>query len=158
MHMRKKFQLATALFILLIALCVFFTVNKPPHDDTPVILGKESSISVGTTTIAVEIVRTDEEKARGLSGREELPAGHGMLFVFTEPDFHSFWMKDMKFAIDIIWLDELLRITHIEKNVQPDSYPKIFKPLEKSLYALEVTAGFSEQKGLTVGGTLILKK
>ena len=74
-----------------------------------------------------------------------------MIFEFPEEDFHSFWMKDMKFPIDIAWLDKNKKIIHIEKDVSPKTYPKIFNPAVLSLYALEISSGFLNKNNIKIG-------
>src|SRR4051812_48326835 len=56
--------------------------------------------------ISIEVADTPEARERGPSGRESLPQGSGVLFVFDAPATYGFWMKDMRFPIDIVWLDE----------------------------------------------------
>lgn len=94
-------------------------------------------VEVDGQKIVVDIADSDEERIKGLSGREE----QSMLFIFPNEDFHGIWMKDMLFPIDIIWIDKDLKIVHIEKNVSPDTYPEIFIPENKALYILETPAG-----------------
>lgn len=71
-----------------------------------------------------------------------------MLFVFEEDGYHAFWMKDMKFSIDMIWLDESMAIVHIERNVSPSSYPNTYKSPEPARYVLEVQAGTADRLNL----------
>ncbi len=101
---------------------------------------------------------TPELRIKGLSGVKNLEGNTAMLFVFNYPDKHGIWMKDMFFPLDIIWLDEDYKIVSIEKNVSPNTYPKVFYPTEKSLYVMEGKAGFAEQNSLTVGKVLNLNK
>jgi len=98
-------------------------------------------MTVGTTTMLVEIADTEAARVRGLSGRDKLVDGTGLLFVFDHADLYGFWMLDMKFPIDIIWFDEDWHIVDITSNVSPDSYPKVFAPRAKAQYVLEVPAG-----------------
>jgi len=86
-----------------------------------------------------------------LSNREKLAENQGMLFVFDHTDYHSFWMKDMRFAIDIIWIDENKKVVDITHNAEPESYPKIFKPSLPAQYVLEVNAGWAEEHRVKVG-------
>lgn len=74
-----------------------------------------------------------------------------MLFVFEKADYHSFWMKDMKFAIDIIWIDEDKKITDITHNATPGTYPEIFKPSLPAKYVLEVMSGWIEKNNIEIG-------
>ena len=93
----------------------------------------------------------DSERERGLSGRESLEREKVMLFVFEEETYPGIWMKDMAFPIDIAWIDKNGAIVHIERNVSPKTFPKVFFPPAKSLYVLEANAGFFESHGLKVG-------
>ena len=104
--------------------------------------------------ISIIVVDTPETMQKGLGGRELLSGDEGMLFIFAKPELHGIWMKDMKFAIDIIWIDEEYKIVHIESNVSPQTYPKTFWPLAKSLYVLETKAGFALENELKVGDIL----
>ncbi len=61
-------------------------------------------VKIGATEYRVEVVESLTAKAQGLSGRESLAPGNGMLFVFSSPSTQSFWMHGMKFSIDIIWI------------------------------------------------------
>lgn len=99
---------------------------------------------------------TETLREQGLSGRESLDKDSVMLFVFDKPDRYGFWMKDMKFPIDIIWLDENRYVVGVTKNLSPSSFPQIFFPPEKILYAIETNVGFFEEKGLVVGDKIVL--
>lgn len=97
-----------------------------------------------------ELAVSDEERAQGLMFREKIDEDQAMLFLFEEEDIHSFWMKNMRFAIDILWLDGEKRIVHIEKRVPPcprDPCPS-YVPAEAAAFVLEVQAGFVEKHGL----------
>jgi hypothetical protein len=102
---------------------------------------KHATVKIGDVSLSVELARTAEEKVKGLSGRNALPENQGMLFVFDKPDFYSFWMKDMHFPIDIIWLNVEGRVIDLTLNASPDSFPKIFQPQIPAHYVLEVNAG-----------------
>ncbi len=104
------------------------------------------------------VASTVQERERGLSGTESLPEDSAMLFTFDKPDFYGIWMKDMKIPIDIFWLDENYKIIHIEENISPQTYPKVFLPPEKSTYVLETNAGFAEKNKLKEGKLLNFSK
>lgn len=105
----------------------------------------------GEKAIQIERADTLATRTQGLSGRKSLAPDTGMLFVFEKADTYGFWMPDMYFAIDILWIDTQKKIIHIEKTVTPESYPKIFKPLIPAQYVLEVPAGFSDQHSIEIG-------
>ncbi|MFZ4499921.1 MAG: DUF192 domain-containing protein [Minisyncoccia bacterium] len=112
----------------------------------------------GSTRIAVSIADTDLERVQGLSHTEALPEGTGKLFIFDTIGLYGFWMKDMRYSIDIIWLDEEMTVVTIKESIDPESYPETFYPTALSKYVLEVPAGFSTEKGIAVGQSFTLLK
>lgn len=118
------------------------------------LLGKEDmnterqTIRVGDQELFVEIADTLQLQVRGLSGRPSLGEQEGMLFVYESPQILSFWMKDMNFAIDIIWIDGNRAITGIIANISPDTFPQTFSSVSPAQYVLEVPAGWAERHGV----------
>ncbi len=112
------------------------------------------TINLGGTRINIERATTQPEREKGLAGRESLQQNSGMLFVFESSDYHCFWMKDMNFAIDIIWLDENRQVVEIASSVSPSTYPETFCPSTPAKYALEVDSGLANQSGVQVGTQL----
>lgn len=117
------------------------------------------TIKVKDQEIQVEIAQTLEQQQQGLSGRESIESDRGMLFVYNEPANYKFWMKDMKFEIDIIWIDKG-KVVGITDNVP---VPSPNTPLNKlPSYAspqpvtavLEVQAGFTATHNIMVGDTV----
>lgn len=105
--------------------------------------------------ISLELARTDEERARGLSGRASLPPDKGMYFIFPSEDIYGFWMRDMQFPIDIIWVKHSVIVGIAERvpaepGVQ-DTELKIYRPPEPVSSVLEVRAGSAARYGLTAG-------
>jgi uncharacterized membrane protein (UPF0127 family) len=105
-------------------------------------------VTIGRARIATEIARSFEEKARGLGGRDSLAWDHGMLFPYTKPDFLSFWMKDMRFSIDIVWIRDG-RIIDIAHRVpfDPGGPGPTVRPRELADSVLEVPAGYAQAQG-----------
>jgi|SRR3989344_6918491 len=105
--------------------------------------------------IKVDLASTPGEQGQGLSGRAPLKEDEGMLFVFERPGKYSFWMKDMNFAIDIIWIAgedfRDLKVVYIKEGARPESYPEQYVPDEDAKYVLEVVTGFSGKHNLKVG-------
>ena len=140
--------LATAF---LIGLIVFLLASrqKPTKEG-------QYEISVGKNKVFVEIMDTPEKRARGLSGRSSLSENEGLLFVFEEKDIMpAFWMKDMSFAIDIIWINDGV-VIGISERVQPEpgrseSELTLYRPPDPIDYVLEVPAGFSDENNIRVG-------
>lgn len=100
---------------------------------------------------------TQETREKGLSGTTYLDPHDGMLFEFPYENLWFFWMKDMSIPIDIIWINKDMQVIHIEKDVQPDTYPQSFGPKENALYVLEVASGVSEKTSLKIGDKIILQ-
>jgi hypothetical protein len=110
-----------------------------------------SELKIAGKNISVLEATTPEERKRGLSGVKNLEESWGMLFVFEDSGIYSFWMKDMNFPIDIIWIDENSKVVYIKKYAQPESYPEVFTPNVDSKYVLEVVAGFSDKYNIKIG-------
>ena len=108
-------------------------------------------VTIGGENIKVELAETTAERAQGLSGRKNLAEGTGLLFIFEKPGHYPFWMKNMNFPIDIIWISRDKKIVFIEKNATPKSYPKNFGGEVESSYVLEVVAGFADKHNLAIG-------
>ncbi len=108
-------------------------------------------VQVGSLTIRAEVVETPQAQQRGLSGRPSLERDQGMLFVFKRPDKYCIWMKDMRFDLDILWLDHNKRVVLIERNVSPSTYPHSFCPDQPARYVLEVNAGSSRRARVELG-------
>ena len=119
-------------------------------------------IKINEIEIEVEIAETPQEKAKGLSDRNNLGEKQGMLFIFENKTKPSFWMKDMLMSIDIIWITDG-KIVGIEKSVPapekgtPSELP-LYPPPEGIDYVLEVNAGFSEENGIMVGNEIDLSE
>lgn len=112
---------------------------------------------VGRQVIRLDVVRSEAAREKGLGGRIGLADNQGMLFVFDDTNEHCFWMKDMRFSIDMIWLNARGRVEHIEKNVSPDTYPETFCPNKPSKYMLEVVAGMASDLRLRTGSSVALR-
>lgn len=103
-------------------------------------------IQIGKKIYRVELVETDDQKEAGLQNRESLPIDEGMLFVFDDMDTVSFWMKDTKIPLDIIFIDDDLEVTQVLKGE-----PMSEKPLEgQAAFVLEL----NQNSGVTKGDEL----
>jgi len=106
---------------------------------------------VESTPISVTIADEEHERIQGLSRRESLGDFEGMLFVFPEEDYYGIWMRDMRFPIDILWIDNEFRIVHLEENVTPDTYPDSFVSDEPARFVLETPAFFAQNTNVVEG-------
>ena len=108
-------------------------------DQRLVFAGEEISIEIANTTIS---------RAQGLSGRESLPVGSGLLFTFNSASTYGFWMKDMNFPIDILWFDSEKKLVDITRDISPDTFPETFYPDTPAMYVLETNVGeFDVEEG-----------
>lgn len=112
------------------------------------------TIQIGSNTIFVEIADTDEARTIGLSGRESLASGTGILFIFDNPGIYGFWMKDMRFPIDIVWIDENWKVIGVDNSVDPATFPTIFYPKSAAKFVLELNSGDAARWGIDAGLTL----
>lgn len=109
------------------------------------------TIQLKGQTIQVTIADTPEKRMQGLSGHAELAENEGMLFVFAEDGRYSFWMKDMKFSIDVLWISADGTIVDIAQNVSPDTYPASYTSKADARYVLELRAGWVQARNVSIG-------
>jgi uncharacterized membrane protein (UPF0127 family) len=107
-------------------------------------------VGIGVHVIDAEVADTPLRRQRGLSGRPALANGEGMLFPYAVPDRYGFWMPDMRFDIDILWI-RAGRIIHVEADVSKDDPLRIYRPPEPADLVLELPAGTAERRGFRVG-------
>ncbi|MCL5970248.1 MAG: DUF192 domain-containing protein [Patescibacteria group bacterium] len=140
--MKKMFIILTGIFILIILILNFSLSKKTP------------SVTINGKTFYVDVAKSDSEHEKGLSVYNKIPEDKGMIFIFKKPGYYAFWMKDMKFAIDIIYIRNN-KIVDIFQNVSPpkSSYDnlKIIKPKEKSDTVLEINANLSNKYNFKKG-------
>ena len=119
-----------------------------------------TDFSLGEKNYYFEIMNSNESRAQGLSDRAEI-GSDGLLFVFNHSDFHGIWMKDMLFALDLIWLkdgvvvDFDLGVSKPEPGVSLAKLP-IYQPKQKANLVIEVPAGFVEQEAIKIGDELLI--
>lgn len=136
--------------------CGSQTLEKVVRHDVDIIAPKG--------TVVAEVVDTPSSRALGLSFRKGLGEGKGMLFIFDHPGRYGFWMKDMLFSLDIIWINQDGVVVHIERNVTPESYteapndPKTFINTPDASYVLELESGKAETYGLYLGTKVVIQE
>ena len=138
---------------------IFYTIfvsfcfgSTPTHAEVQDYIHAIVKTSAGEK-IFVEVADTREKRSLGLGNRSGLKNGWGMLFVFEKHKKHRFWMKDMQFPLDIIWLDNH-RIVHILRNVQPSKSGvnlSVMTPPVAGNFVLEIEAGHATELKLQVG-------
>ncbi len=120
----------------------------------PVELSETVALGVGDQTFRLEVADDGLERQKGLSGREKLAEDAGLLFVFEEAGQHCIWMKDMRFSIDIVWLDAGKQVIKVADDISPDTYPVSFCPDMPAKYVIELNAGRAREAGITAGTSL----
>jgi uncharacterized membrane protein (UPF0127 family) len=106
--------------------------------------------------IRVEVMVSEQDREMGLMFRPSLPGDKGLLFVFPRSDFYGFWMKNCRFPIDMVWLDEAKQVVHLAEAVPPcrsDPCPT-YQPLRRARYVIELNAGQARRERATVGASV----
>lgn len=122
--------------------------------DVPMVerfIRNDISITTPKGKLTIEVADTKSSRELGLSGRQAMGKEDGMLFVFDVPGRYGFWMKDMLFPLDIIWINQNGFVVEVERNAKPDSYPKTYMNASPASYVLELNAGVAEQEGIFIG-------
>ncbi len=147
--MQKVEDVKTESVLRLLAVLLIFTVLLFT------ILSKSQVIlRINNSRYYLNIASSNEQLARGLSGVENMPKNEGMLFVLPNSSKACFWMKQMDFNLDIIWLNEQKQVVHLEKNLSPKSYPKTYCSNQNSKYVIEMNSGFIGSKNIYLGEKL----
>lgn len=130
-------------FLFIALLIITFVMSK-----------QTTKIIVNDKTLNVKIAKSEKDKQIGLSKTNKIAENQGMLFIFDDSDFHSFWMKNMKFPIDIIYIKGD-KVTTVIENAKPstssDENLEIFQPDEASDKVLEVNAGIAKKYNIKKG-------
>jgi len=116
----------------------------------------QAKVIINGFELRVYLAVTNDQQIKGLSVKDHLKENEGMLFVYEQPSRQGFWMKDMKFPIDIIWLDNNGTVVYIKNSLQPCIMTFAFlcptyTPDKDSLYVLETGSGFSKKHGIKIG-------
>lgn len=114
--------------------------------------------TVDLTGFRLEIADTDAARTQGLSGRDPLKSDEGMLFQFPQAGVYPFWMKEMKFALDIVWIRDgrVVDVATLPPPKPIDPVPPTHIPTQKADQVLEINAGFANKLGLEPGVYVIL--
>lgn len=119
--------------------------------------GARPAVSVGGAAFDVEIAFTREDRERGLSGRDGLATDAGMLFVFENGRASSFWMRDMRFALDFVWIGDGCEVIEIHADVPAPpagtdaGLLQTYSSEAPARYNLEINAGEAAKRGVEVG-------
>lgn len=144
---RKQIFLLIALFFL-----IFFVFYLRQEKSV-------NNVCVEEICFEVEVVDSLETRTRGLMFREFLDKDKGMWFVFEESKVYPFWMKNTLIPLDMIWVDENLKVVAIIVGVVPcEANPcRHYNPEKEALYVLEINGGLSSEYGLNVGDIISVR-
>ncbi|MEK7132690.1 MAG: DUF192 domain-containing protein [Patescibacteria group bacterium] len=150
--MNRKSRLALfAVFVFVVGAISFNILNEDIPVATNLPDASLRTVQVAGQPIKVIVADTPEARAKGLGGQTRLAPDEGMLFVFDSDAKYQFWMKDMRFPIDILWLSDKGEVVDIRENASPATYPAVFAPNSPARYVLELPAGFAKENGVSIG-------
>lgn len=119
------FSIFLAIILVILVIFLFFTIDRDSKIDLK--------------DFKLDVVTTDLDRQKGLGGRDLINQNEGMLFDFSDnSDGRCIWMKDMRFAIDVVWLNKELNIIKLAKNISPASFPASYCSDQKPYYVLEL--------------------
>jgi len=127
------------------------TTSRNEYNQTKIMISKHKLIA--------DLAISTQQQSLGLSVKQNMTENQGMLFVFSSESQHPFWMKDMKFPIDIIWINSNQTVVHIEHSLQPcksDEDCQVYSPDVNSLYVLETVAGYTIKYQVDVGTQIMI--
>jgi uncharacterized membrane protein (UPF0127 family) len=148
---KKKLWIGGGLLLALLLYAVIFAFRTPLSDyGLPL-----EKLTVGQNTLAVEVVDTEDSRAKGLMLRTFLPANQGMLFVWPDDAPRTMWMKDTFIPLDIVFIEANGKIAGIVENAEPHNVSPLGtdRPVR---YVLEVPAGDAKRLEMAVGQTVVL--
>ncbi len=151
MDRNKKIKILLLAFLIVVITLLSFLFFR----NYSIYGNKINKIKIGGSEFKAEIVNTPEKLERGLGNRENICDNCGMLFIFPKSEKHSFWMKGMRFGIDVVWINGN-EVVYIEKDV-PFGYGKVMNPEKQSDKVLEIKGGTAERVGIKVGDVVEFK-
>ena len=108
------------------------------------------AMDIGDVSLQVAYAKTEAEREQGLSDTPSLGAEQGMLFFYDPPVIPLFWMKDMRYDLDMIWIQDG-KVADISPDAKVSDFPKTYSPTVPISYVLEVNAGFAAVHGIAIG-------
>lgn len=144
----NKIIIGFIIILLLFSAVIIFQIKKAPP----------STVTINNHTFNVQLATTLAQQEQGLSGIKSLPQNQGMLFIFNKPGSYAFWMKGMKFPLDIIFINngKIVSITEDAPvfTSANESNPPVYLPSGPANQALEINAGISKENGFKSGDTV----
>ncbi|MFS8131358.1 MAG: DUF192 domain-containing protein [Candidatus Dojkabacteria bacterium] len=116
--------------------------------------GDRVNIKFNNQTISAVVARSNAKQETGLMSVTSLPEREGMLFVFDDLTQRTFWMKNTLISLDIIYLDEKLKVVNLYDNTAANQTSVVYPSLVPSAYVLELNGGEAKKINLQIGDTL----
>ena len=153
MGIRKHLRLTVPVLVLAILLVAITMAARGNSGDCTKVYRNDDQVTISGKTFETEVTKSPQEMQKGLGERGCIGDNQAMLFNFGREGQYGIWMKDMKFSIDVLWINKDKKIVAIEKNFSPETYPEnAFNEKDKpASYVLEVEAGTADELGLTLG-------
>ncbi len=137
---------------------------KKALETAPITFTKEGDLSIFKkdgdsliTSLSIEIAESEYETATGLMYRKSMKEEQGMLFIFPDVAMHSFYMKNTEIPLDLIFIDENLKIVSFQKEAKPYDETSLSSQVPIK-YVLEINAGLADQWGLVVGDRITYER
>lgn len=146
----NKIIIAFIIILLIFSAVILFQIN---HTSLP-----KEKVAIDNHTFSVDIATTSAEQQQGLSGRQSLPQNQGMLFIFKTSNRYPFWMKDMKFPLDMIFINnnkivDIFNNVPVPKTTDTSKLP-IYTPKAAANQVLEINSGQAKAYGFKNGDTV----
>lgn len=150
--MKKILALFALLFLLIVS--IPFIQNYAKNRTLPFISGKSATVTIKEQTFNITVADDQKKKEQGLAEKDSLEENEGMLFPFDKDDYYFFWMKKVKFPLDIIYINDN-KIVTIIKNAEPQdasvASPPVYKSEEPADTVLEIKGGLSDKYNFQIG-------
>ena len=143
-----------AFFILIIAVSgVYYTQNYMKGGEVLSIFKKPATVTIDSQSFNVTVATSETERDKGLSETKSIAPNQGMIFLFDKAGYYSFWMKNMKFPIDIIFInnDQIVTIHGNAQIIKDQENPIIYSSTGASDKVLEIQAGLSKKYNFKIG-------
>jgi uncharacterized membrane protein (UPF0127 family) len=167
-NLNKKDGVMRTALVVLVGVVVIFAValvfagkksSLSTGADSNVAVGeplKKAIVNISGSHLIASIADTPLARTNGLSNVRVIGPNEGKLFVFDSEDYHEFWMKDMNFSIDIIFINDKGTVVDFVENIAPETYPNSFKPKYPASKAIEVNAGWVKAQNIKIGDFVLL--
>lgn len=152
----KKFVL---LYVVIIVVVLVLAVFQAGRLKSFFGLAGSAQAEIGQSKINLQVVKSEKDRMKGLSGKTSLGQNDGMLFVFDAKGKYPFWMKGMKFPIDIVYINDDT-VVYLVENAAPEGQAPsltVYTPDASANFVLEVNAGMAKKLGIKKGTKIILK-